>query len=264
MTIDPRSPFGILLAVICVIAFGYLILPILVVVVAPFGDTGYLAFPPKGFTLRWYAAALEDTRYFAGFLTSLQIGAAVALASTFIGVLAAYGLSRYEFRGRAFIESLFLSPLILPTLVLAVSLSLFFTRTGLLTGTSRLVFAHIIVCTPYVIRVTLPVLRRFDRTLEEAAQNLGATPVQSFFLILLPVIKTGIVAGAVMAFITSFDEVVLALFLASPGQPTLPVMIYSAVQLGFEPTVAAVSGLLVILTCVFMLLYQLLGVARQD
>ena len=99
MTIDPRSPFGIMLTVICVITFSYLILPILVVVVAPLGDTGYLAFPPKGLTLRWYAAALEDTRYFGGFLTSLRIGAAVALSSTFIGVLAAYGLSRYDFPG---------------------------------------------------------------------------------------------------------------------------------------------------------------------
>jgi putative spermidine/putrescine transport system permease protein len=264
MTIDPRSPFGLLLTAICIVAFAYLILPILVVVVAPLGDTAYLAFPPQGFTLRWYAAALDDTRYLGGFLTSLQIGAAVALLSTIIGVLAAYGLSRYDFPGRSLIEALFLSPLILPTLVLAVSLSLFFTRTGLLTGTGRLILAHIVVCTPYVIRVTLPVLRRFDRTLEEAAQNLGASPIQSFFLILLPVIKTGIIAGCVMAFITSFDEVVLALFLASPGEPTLPVMIYSAVQLGFEPTVAAVSGLLVILTCVFMVLYQILGVARQD
>lgn len=264
MTIDPRSPFGLLLTAVCIVAFVYLILPILVVVVAPLGDTGYLAFPPQGFTLRWYAAALEDTRYLGGFLTSLRIGVIVALLSTVIGVMAAYGISRYAFPGKALAEALFLSPLILPTLVFAVALSLFFTRTGLLSGDSRLIMGHVIICTPYVIRVTLPVLRRFDRTLEEAAQNLGASPLQSFFLILLPVVKTGIVAGCAMAFITSFDEVVLALFLASPGEPTLPVMIYSAVQLGFEPTVAAVSGLLVLLTCVFMVIYQLLGIARHE
>jgi putative spermidine/putrescine transport system permease protein len=264
LTIDPRSPFGLVLVTLCVIAFAYLILPILVVVAAPFGDTGYLAFPPQGFTLRWYAAAASDTRYIGGFLTSLKIAIVTALISTVVGVLAAYGLTRYEFRGRTLIEALFLSPLILPTLVLAVGLSLYFTRIGFLAGTWRLIAAHLVVCIPYVIRITLPVLRRFDRTLEEAAQNLGATPLQTFYLILLPVIRTGMVAGAFMAFITSFDEVVLALFLAAPGEPTLPVMIYSAVQLGFEPTVAAVSGLLVLLTIVLMVLYQILGAAPRD
>lgn len=264
MTIDPRSPFGLALVALCVIAFAYLILPILVVVAAPFGDTGFLSFPPKGFTLRWYQAAIGDTRYLGGFLTSLKIAGITALISSFAGVLAAYGLTRYEFPGRSLIEALFLSPLILPTLVLAVGLSLYFTKIGFVAGTPRLIAAHLVVCIPYVIRVTLPILRRFDRTLEEAAQNLGASPLETFYLILLPVIRTGIVAGAVMAFITSFDEVVLALFLAAPGEPTLPVMIYSAVQLGFEPTVAAVSGLLVLLTIGLMVLYQMFGGVRQD
>lgn len=264
MTISPGSPFGIVLILLCVLAFAYLVLPILVVVTAPLGDTGYLTFPPKGLTLRWYAAALEDTRYLDGFFTSLRVGVMAALISTIVGVLAAYGLTRYEFPGRRFIEALFLSPLILPTLVLAVALSLYFTSIGLTAGTGRLVAAHVIVCTPYVIRVSLPVLRRFDRTLEEAARNLGATPLQVFFLILLPVVRPGIVAGSVLAFITSFDEIVLALFIASPGEPTLPVMIYSAVQLGFEPSVAAVSGLLVLLTIVLMVAYQLLGPRRAD
>ncbi len=264
MTIDLRSPFGSLLVALCVIAFAYLILPILVVVAAPFGDTGYLAFPPKGFTFRWYSAALADTRYFGGFLTSLKIGVITALISSVVGILAAYGLTRYEFPSRFLVEALFLSPLILPTLVLAVGLSLYFAKIGFVSGTSRLIAAHLVVCIPYVIRVTLPILRRFDRTLEEAAQNLGATPFQTFYLILLPVIRPGIIAGAVMAFITSFDEVVLALFLAAPGEPTLPVMIYSAVQLGFEPTVAAVSGLLVLLTVILMLLYHVFGGARQE
>ncbi len=264
MTIDLRSPFGWFLVALCVTAFAYLILPILVVVAAPFGDTGYLAFPPKGFTLQWYSAALADTRYLGGFLTSLKIGVVTALISSVVGILAAYALTRYDFPGRSLVEALFLSPLILPTLVLAVGLSLYFTKIGFVAGTSRLIAAHLVVCIPYVIRVTLPILRRFDRTLEEAAQNLGASPFQTFYLILLPVIRPGIIAGAVMAFITSFDEVVLALFLASPGEPTLPVMIYSAVQLGFEPTVAAVSGLLVVLTVFLMLLYQVFGGVRQE
>jgi ABC-type spermidine/putrescine transport system permease subunit II len=108
------------------------------------------------------------------------------------------------------------------------------------------------------------VLRRFDHTLEEAAQNLGASPVATFFLVVLPIVRPGIIAGTALAFITSFDEVVLALFLAEPGEPTLPVVIYSAVQLGFEPPVAAISGLLILATLALMLLYQLLGAGGLD
>lgn len=259
MTISFRSPLGFVLLLLAVLAFIYLLLPILVVVAAPLGDTGYLAFPPRGLTFKWYGAALHDTRYLSALAVSLRIALTSALIACTIGVAAAYGLTRFSFPGRRLLEAIFLSPLILPTLVLAVGLTLFFTRTGLLVGSWKLVAAHVIVCTPYVLRVSLPVLRRFDRSLEEAARNLGASPVAAFFLVVLPVVRPGIVAGTVLAFITSFDEVVLALFLAEPGAPTLPVMIYSAVQLGFEPSVAAVSGLLVLATLGLMILYHLLG-----
>jgi len=264
MTIAWRSPLGLVLLVLCTIAFVYVLLPILVIVIAPLGATGYLAFPPQGLTLKWYQAALNDQRYLTAVMVSLRIAVASALIACVIGIASAYALTRYEFPGRRLLEALFLSPLILPSLVLAVGLTLFFTRTGLLTGPWRLIAAHVVVCTPYVLRVSLPVLRRFDRSLEEAARNLGATPFQTFFLVVLPVVRPGIVAGTVLAFITSFDELVLALFLAEPGTPTLPVTIYSAVQLGFDPSVAAVSGLLIIATFAVMLLYHLLSALRQQ
>jgi len=264
MTIAWRSPLGLVLLVLCTIAFVYVLLPILVIVIAPLGATGYLAFPPQGLTLKWYQAALNDQRYLTAVMVSLRIAVASALIACVIGIASAYALTRYEFPGRRLLEALFLSPLILPSLVLAVGLTLFFARTGLLTGPWRLIAAHVVVCTPYVLRVSLPVLRRFDRSLEEAARNLGATPFQTFFLVVLPVVRPGIVAGTVLAFITSFDELVLALFLAEPGTPTLPVTIYSAVQLGFDPSVAAVSGLLIIATFAVMLLYHLLSALRQQ
>jgi len=263
MTVSWRSPLGLCLLALCILAFAYLLLPILVVVIAPLGTTGYLAFPPQGLSLKWYQAALNDTRYLAALMVSLRIAVASAAIACIIGIASAYALTRYDFLGRRLLEALFLSPLILPSLVLAVGLTLFFTRTGLLAGPWRLIAAHVVVCTPYVLRVSLPVLRRFDRSLEEAARNLGATPFQTFFLVVLPVVRPGIVAGTVLAFITSFDEVVLALFLAEPGAPTLPVTIYSAVQLGFEPSVAAVSGLLIIATFAVMMLYHLLSALRQ-
>ena len=259
MTMSWRSPIASLLLALCALAFVYLVLPILVIAIAPLGATGYLAFPPHGLTLKWYAAAVNDPRYLTAVLVSLRVAVASASIACVVGIASAYALTRYEFPGRRLLEAVFLSPLILPSLVLAVALTLFFTRTGLLAGTWRLIAAHVIVCTPYVLRVSLPVLRRFDHTLEEAARNLGATPVATFFLVVLPIVRPGIIAGTALAFITSFDEVVLALFLAEPGAPTLPVVIYSAVQLGFEPPVAAVSGLLILATLALMLLYHLLS-----
>lgn len=262
MTFRLLSPLGLVLLALSVLAMGYLLLPILVVVVAPLGDTGYLAFPPQGITFKWYAAALEDGRYLKAFLLSLRLAFIVTIIATSLGVAAAYVITRFDFPGARLLEGLFLSPLILPTLVMAVALSTFFARAGLPGGLWRVAVAHVIICIPYVIRVTLPLLRRFDRSLEEAALSLGATPLVSFFLILVPVIRPALISGAAMAFITSFDEVVLALFLAVPGQTTLPVMIYSAVQLGFEPMVAAVAGLLICLTAVLMVLFHLLGLRR--
>ncbi len=263
MTFRLLSPVGIAFVTLATLAMIYLLAPIAVVVVSPLGDTGYLAFPPQGFTLKWYAAAFNDGRYLTAFLLSLRLAALTAIISSVLGICAAYAITRYTFPGAKALESLFLSPLILPTLVMAVALTAYFSRSGMPTGTWRLVAAHSIVCIPYVIRIVLPLLQRFDRSLEEAALSLGATPIGSFFLVLVPVIRPALVSGAAMAFITSFDEVVLALFLSVPGQTTLPVMIYSSVQLGFEPLVAAVAGLLVCLTGIVMVLFHFFGLRTR-
>jgi putative spermidine/putrescine transport system permease protein len=261
--LEVRTPLLFVLVGLSIIAFAFLLLPLLVIVASPLGDTGYLAFPPQGFTLKWYRMALDEPRYLTSFWTSLKIGLVVSALSTIVGTLSSYALARSRFVGLSFLEALFLSPLILPTLVLALGLSLYFARIGVVAGTSRLIAAHTVICTPYVVRVTLPLFRRFDAALDEAARNLGASPVQSFFLVFLPAVRPAIIAAGVMAFLTSFDEVVLALFLADPKAPTLPVIIYSAVQLGFEPTVAAVSGLLVVATTILLASVQGLRLLRR-
>jgi putative spermidine/putrescine transport system permease protein len=256
MIVSPRHPFGLLLAIASMLVFAYLLLPLVVIVASAFGDTGYLAFPPQGFTLKWYQAALANPRFINGFLVSARVGAIVAAIAVVVGVAAAYAIVRRPFRGATVLEALFLSPLLLPTLVLAVALSIFFSRNNFVSGTDRLILAHVAICIPYVLRVTIPVLRRFDATLEEAAMNLGASPRAAFFLVTLPVIQPGVIAGATLAFIMSFDEIDLAIFLASPREPTLPVTIYSAVQLGFEPSLAAVSAWLILFTVCAMALFQ--------
>ncbi|HEX8969862.1 MAG TPA: ABC transporter permease subunit, partial [Chloroflexota bacterium] len=161
------------------------------------------------------------------------------------------------------LTALFLSPLMLPTLVLAVAILLLSSQLHLEASTGRLIAAHLIVTVPYVLRTSMPVLQRADRALEEAAQDLGATPISAFFLVTLPVVRSGVLAGALFAFMISFDELVLALFLASPRSPTLPIKIYSAVQLGLDPTVAAIATLLIGLSVAGLLIGQaVVGVRR--
>lgn len=258
MTFSLRSGFGLCLLGICLLGMIYLFAPLVVVTLAPLGQAAYLEFPPHHLSWHWYGAALHDAAFLSGLWTSVVIGFRAALVSTVLGMLAAYGLTRYRFRGAAVLEAVLLSPLILPTLVLAIALTLVFSILNVSASLNRLVAAHVVICIPYVIRAVLPTLQRFDRTLEEAACNLGASPLQSVFLVLLPVIRPAIVAGMIMAFITSFDEVILALFLSSPGRPTLSVLMYSAVQYGFSPTIAAVSGLLVMFTVVVVVTQHVL------
>ena len=235
----------------------YLLLPILVVVGSALGDTSYLAFPPHGFTLRWFGAALADPRYFGAFGTSVIVASVTTVFALALGLPAAYALARYDFPGRRAVETAIMMPLVLPALVLSIALTLLFSRAGFTAGTPRLIVAHLVLCTPYVVRVALPVIQRVDVALEEAAQNLGASPVAGFLLVTLPAIRPGAIAAATLAFIVSFDEIDLAIFLADPRAPTLPVVIYSAVQLGIDPTVGAVSALLVLLACLGMATYQL-------
>jgi len=246
------------LALLSLLVFLYLLGPILVAVVSAFGATSYLAFPPHGFTLKWFAAALGDSRYVDAFGTSLIVGVTTTVLAVAIGLPAAYAIARYDFPGRRWIEALILMPLVLPALVLSIALTILFSRIGFTAGTTRLMVAHLVLCAPYVIRVSVPVLQRFDIALEEAARNLGASPIATFFLITLPVIRPGVIAAATLAFIVSFDEIDLAIFLADPRSPTLPVTIYSAIQLGIDPTVGAVSALLVLVAVAAMAVYQIL------
>jgi putative spermidine/putrescine transport system permease protein len=259
---SPRHPFGLVLWLLAGLVMFYILAPLAVIVAASFGTTGYVAFPPQGLSLQWYAQALANPRYVNGFLTSLRIAAIVTVLSGTIGVAAAYALVRYPFRGARLVESLFLSPLVLPGLVLAVALTIFFARNPVAAGTNRLILAHLTICVPCVIRVVIPVLQRFDRSIEEAALNLGASPVAAFFLVTLPVVRPGVLAGAALAFIMSFDEVDMAVFLASPREQPLTVALYSAVQLAFDPTLAAVSALLIMLTFSIMVVLQVVARAR--
>lgn len=257
--ISLRHAFGWVLLLTSMFAMFYLIVPLIVVVASSFGDTSYLSFPPQGFSLRWYGIVFDNAHFLSAFLTSIRIALITTALALLIGIPAAYAIVRRSFPGSRVLEGLFLSPLMLPGLILAVALTMFFSRTGTLTsGTSRLILAHLTMCVPCVLRVAIPTFQRLDRSIEEAAHNLGAHPVQAFFLVSLPAVKPGILAAAALSFIMSFDEVEMAVFLASPREPTLTVALYSAAQMAIDPVLASVSSLLIVTVFVLMVLSQVL------
>ncbi|WP_291296875.1 ABC transporter permease [Elioraea sp.] len=224
----------------------YLMAPVLVVIATSFTATAYPVFPPQGFTWRWFGEVLASPEYLAAMRFSTALAAASTAIATVLGTLAALGLVRGRFRGQTAISALFLSPIFFPAIVLGLALLIFFNWVGLAGTFPGMVAAHAVLTTPFVIRMVSASLAEFDPAVEEAAKNLGASAMRTFFLVTLPLIRPGVVAGAVFAFIISFDELVVSLFLAGPGMQTLPIRIFTSLEYSSRPSVSAVSTLLIL------------------
>jgi putative spermidine/putrescine transport system permease protein len=235
----------ILLAVNALIAL-YLLAPVLVVVATSVTTTAYPVFPPHGFTLRWYGEFLNNPEFMSGVRLSALLAFAATLIATCLGTAAALGLARGPRRTRSALAALFLSPIVFPAIVLGLALLIFYSRVGFSGSFAGLVAAHVVLVTPFVVRLVAASLAEFDDSVEEAARNLGAGWPRVFFQVTLPIIRPGVVAGAVFAFIISFDELVVTLFLAGPGMQTLPIRIYSFVQYNSTPIISAISTTLIV------------------
>ena len=232
----------------------------LVVVYYSFSPSVVLQFPPEGFTTRWYLNVWAEPRLVSSIWNSVLVAGVTTVVALLVGVPAAYALARGRFPGRRMLAAFFLSPLILPGLVLAIGiLMLVVVVVQPLTGLTLvgrlppLLAAHLIVTLPWVVRMTMTSLETSDRATEDAARGLGATAVQAFFLVTLPAIRPGVVAGAIFAFIVSFGNFALSLFFASGRMTTLPVAIFEYVDRFQDPTVAAVSTLVIALTTLVVL-----------
>ena len=224
----------------------YLLAPVLVVVATSVTTTAYPVFPPHGFTLRWYGEFLNNPEFMSGVRLSALLAFAATLIATCLGTAAALGLARGPRRTRSALAALFLSPIVFPAIVLGLALLIFYSRVGFSGSFAGLVAAHVVLVTPFVVRLVAASLAEFDDSVEEAARNLGAGWPRVFFQVTLPIIRPGVVAGAVFAFIISFDELVVTLFLAGPGMQTLPIRIYSFVQYNSTPIISAISTTLIV------------------
>jgi len=239
----------------------YLLAPTLVIIPMSFTEASILSFPPDGFSLRWYDQMLTRPEWSTGLRNSAVVAVLTAILATLLGTLAALGMTRGRFPGRALLNGLALSPLIVPVVIIAIGMFSLFVQWRISGSIVGLVVAHTALALPFVIVNVATSLRTMDRNLELAAANLGATPARSFLRITLPIIFPGVLAGAIFAFITSWDEVVVAIFLTSARFRTLPVEMWEQVRQVVDPTVAAVSTTLLVVTTTLLLL--LLVVRRQ-
>ncbi|WP_164778389.1 ABC transporter permease [Mesorhizobium sp. M7A.F.Ca.US.006.01.1.1] len=251
--------FAVYAACVCI----FTILPVAAIIAQSFTANSYLAFPPSGFSLRWYEAILRRPEFLQSAQVSVVIAIAASILSTVLGTLVTFGLVHYDFFGKRLLQSLFMAPLSLPGLILGLALLQFFALRGLPRDLPVLIMAHVITTIPFAIRFVTVALAGMNPNLELAAQSLGADRWTTFRKVTFPLIKPGIVASVVFTFILSFDDVAVSLFLASPTTTTLPVRIYTYIDQNYDPLITAVSSLVVFAGFIALaLIERIVGVGR--
>jgi putative spermidine/putrescine transport system permease protein len=233
---------------------AFMLAPLAIVCIVAFTPEHTLSIPTTRFSLRWFEAVFAHPDFVQSFRNSLWLALCSATVATGIAVPAGLALTRYEFKGRDALNGLFLSPLIIPHLVLGVALLRLFALIGATGSFVWLVLAHVVVITPYVLRLVVAAVVGFDRSAEQAALSLGASPATVFRRITLPMILPGVTGGWLLAFINSFDEVTMSIFVTAPATVTLPVRMYMYATESIDPLMAAVSALMVAITALAMLL----------
>ncbi|MFP6799394.1 MAG: ABC transporter permease [Pseudomonas sp.] len=243
----------------------FLIMPILVIIplsfnVEPFFSftEGMLTFQPEAYSLRWYSAIFSDDKWLLAIKNSFVIGFFATLLATLLGTCAAVGLARDDMPARRLITALLLSPMIVPLIITAAGMFFFYSDLGLAGNYLGVIIAHAALGTPFVIITVTATLTGFDYSLARAALNLGATPLRVFFDIIMPLIRPGVISGALFAFITSFDEVVVILFMAGPQQRTIPRQMFSGLREQISPSILAIATLLILMSIVLLITIELL------
>jgi putative spermidine/putrescine transport system permease protein len=258
-SIRARFVLGGIAALVCLFSVA----PVLVIVVESFTSTNYIIFPPPDFSLKWYVAIASRPEFIESATISLIIAVCASVSSTVLGTMSAIALLRHEFFGSALLRTLFLAPLSLPGLIFGLALLQFLAAWAVPRGIMTLIAAHVIITVPFCIRFISVALVTVGRDIELAAQSLGAKPIDTFRYVTLPLIRPGIFASVVFAFILSFDEVAATLFLSSPTAMTLPVRIFVHIDQDYDPLVTSVSAILVFIAVgALICIERTVGMAR--
>lgn len=246
-------------------ALAFLIIPILVVVPLSFNAEPFFSFTPgmlnlepSAYSTRWYNAVFESNIWLMAIRNSLIIGLFSTAIATVLGTIAALGLASPDMPWRRPITALLLAPMIVPLIIVAAGMFFFFTRFNLVATFPGVIIAHAVLGVPFVILTVTATLSGFDRSLYHAGLNLGARPARAFVDIVIPVIRPGVISGALLAFVTSFDEVVLVLFLAGPEQTTIPRRMFSGLREQINPSILAVATMLILMSICLLLVLELL------
>jgi len=243
-----RAPTNPLLIGFAVLVYFFLMAPLVIVIGAALSDSTFLTFPPQGLSLRWFERIFEITAFRRTMITSLQIACIATAIALVIGIPAAYALNRYRIQLPGWLSTLFVLPILVPEIVLGFSLLRTVNVDSGVPIFTTLLIGHTLLVLPYCVRVISASLASFDFTVEEAAISLGSPPLKTFFTIVLPNVKSGVIAAFILAFITSINDVSVSLFLTGPGVSTLPIQLLAHMEQFFDPTVASVSVLLMLLT----------------
>jgi putative spermidine/putrescine transport system permease protein len=230
--------------------------PLLVVILVSFTPTGFIEFPPSGISLRWFWAILDNQDFIRAFWISIYLGLASATLSSLIAVPAALAIGRHRFMAREALVGLFMSPLMVPTIVLGIAFLRFLSQLGINGTFVGLVLCHAVIITPYVLRLTLASVVGLDRATERAAVSLGASRFATFRRVTLPAIMPGVAGGWVLAFITSFDELTVTIFIVNPSTTTLPVRLFSHITQTTDPLVASISTMIILFTVALLLIIE--------
>ena len=244
----PAAVLHVYVALMCV----WLMTPIVIVVILAFSGDGYLRFPPTGLSLQWFARFFGNLQWQRALLSSLIIGAIACVVSTSIGFFAAYAFLRAEFHGKKLLLSLMLTPVIVPSIITAIAMYYLASKLHLIGSFLWLGLCHAVIALPIVVLILLAALHAVDPNLERAALGLGSGRIRVFWRIVLPIALPGVMSAALFAFLASFDELLIALFLSGVHAQTLPVRIWNSLNLQVEPTIAAVSAFLIGVTTLIL------------
>ncbi|SEB08808.1 putative spermidine/putrescine transport system permease protein [Paraburkholderia sartisoli] len=245
---------------LAVLTLLYLILPVLAIVPLSFSSSTFLVYPIPGWSLRWYQNLIASDEWRMAAKNSFIVAPSATVLATVLGTVAAIGLTKANFRGKALLMAILISPMIVPVVVVGVGMYLFFAPLGLANTYIGLIMAHASLGVPFVVTTVVATLQGFNYNLVRASLSLGANPVKTFFRITLPVIAPGVISGALFAFATSFDEVVVTLFLAGADQTTLPRQMFTGIRENISPTIAALATILIVFsTCLLLTLEWLRG-----
>lgn len=244
---------------LCGVIMIFLVVPTFIVIPMSFSASRYLEFPPKAFSLRWYETFFASSEWMLATRTSLITGFLTALLTTPMGTLAAYGMhvSQGKFVRVAFV--VLLTPMMVPVILVAVGLFYVYAQLGLLYSVTGLVIAHSMIALPLVVIVVGSALKTFDFAQERAARSLGAPRWHAFMTVTLPQIKFSVLTAALLAFLTSFDEVVVAMFVSGGDNPTLTRNMFNALRDEIDPTIAAISTLMIAITTTALVITQVIG-----